>query len=72
VNAAFQTKQYVARLRSPVTGVQFNVFMSGDPKFYLFDPLDEFGCSKCLQFPVRKRDLLPQYRSALRHGWGTL
>jgi len=67
---ALQVKQYVAVLRSPTTGVRFRVFQTGDPKFYLFDTLDEFGCSTTLQFPVLKKDLLPQYRRALSHGWG--
>ena len=69
---ALHVKQYVSRLRSPATGVRFNVFETGDPKFYLFDPLDEYGCSTCMQFPVRKAELKPEYRRALRHGWGTL
>jgi hypothetical protein len=68
VNATCQVKQYVARLRSR-TGARFNVFMSGDPKFYLFDPLDG-DCSTCMQFPVRKSELKPEYRRALRHGRG--
>lgn len=70
MNAAFQVKQYVGRLRSESTGARFNVFETGDPRFYLFDLLDAVGCSTCLQFPVRKAELKPKYRRALRHGWG--
>ena len=63
-------KQYVTVLRSPTTGIRFQVFKTGDEKYYLFDPLDDHGCSTCLQFPVLKADLKIQYRRALAHGYG--
>jgi hypothetical protein len=68
--SAYQAKQFVARLRSPTTGARFNVFESGDASCYLFDLLDAYDCSTCMQFPVRKCELRREYRSALRHGWG--
>lgn len=66
----YQVKQFVSRLRSPSTGARFNVFKTGDEKYYLFDPIDKDGCSYCNSFPVKKSDLLPEYRRALTHGWG--
>jgi hypothetical protein len=63
-------KQYVAVIRSQATGVRFRVFTTGSDRHYLFDPLDEDGCSLCNAFPVLKSDLKPELRRALRHGWG--
>lgn len=65
-----QVKQFVARVKSPTTGHRFNVFETKDPKFYLFDPIDNGGCSTCCQFPVLKKELKPEIKRALRHGWG--
>ena len=62
-------KQYVAVVANG-WGQRFRVFTTGDPKFYLFDPIDEHGCSLCMGFPVRKSDLRKDLRSALAHGWG--
>lgn len=62
-------KQFVARVRSR-TGQRFNVFETGDEKYYLFDPIDRDGCSYCNQFPVLKKDLRDDIRRALRHGVG--
>jgi hypothetical protein len=62
-------KQFVARVRSR-TGQRFNVFETGDAQYYLFDPIDRAGCSYCNAFPVRKKDLRPDIRRALRHGVG--
>lgn len=62
-------KQYVAVVRSS-TGTRFRVFETGNPKFYLFDPLDEHDCSLCMQFPVLKKELRPDIRRALAHGVG--
>lgn len=70
MDPACQVKQYVAVVKSRETGCQFRVFETGDPKFYLFDLLDEYDCSTTIQFPVRKADLNPEIRRALRHGWG--
>ena len=66
---AYMVKQYVAVVRSR-SGLRFRVFETGDPQFYLFDPLDRYDCSCCNAFPVRKSDLRPEIRRALRHGWG--
>jgi len=62
--------QFVARLRNPTTGVRFNVFRTGEAGWYLFDPLDDDDCSRCMAFAVRAADLKPAYRRALAHGWG--
>jgi hypothetical protein len=63
-----QTKQYVAVVRS--RWGRFRVFTTGDERYYLFDSLDAHGCSTGLQFPVKKSDLRPDVRRALRHGCG--
>lgn len=65
----FGVKQFVARVQSR-TGQRFNVFTSGDKKFYIFDPIDRNGCSGCISFPVLRTALRPDVRQALRHGWG--
>lgn len=59
-------KQYVGRIHG--AWCEFQVFETGDPKFYLFDPLDRQGCSTCMQFPVKKADLKPEVRRALKGG----
>lgn len=64
-----QVKQYVAVVRS-ARGIRFRVFETGDARYYLFDPLDAHDCSYCNSFPVLKKDLRPDIRRALRHGWG--
>lgn len=64
-----QVKQFVAKLRAP-SGATFQVFTTGDARYYLFDLLDEHGCSTTIQIPVRKQDLKPEYRRALAKGWG--
>lgn len=66
----YGVKQFVARIKSPKTGQRFNVFNSGDPKYYLFDPIDKHDCSLCCAFPVRKTELKAEYKRALAHGWG--
>lgn len=48
----------------------FRVFETGQPGVYLFDQLDQHGCSTGMQFPMRAADLRPDLRRALRHGWG--
>jgi hypothetical protein len=65
----YQVKQYVAVVRSR-TGMRFRVFETGDAQWYLFDPLSADDCSLCNQFPVRKKDLRPDIRRALAHGYG--
>ena len=59
-------KQYVGRVYGK--RVQFQVFESGDPQYYVFDPLDRDGSSMCNQFAVAKKDLQKDVRFALRHG----
>lgn len=66
---AFMVKQYVTVVRNR-RGQRFRVFETGDPKFYLFDPLDAWDCSGGIQFPVRKTELRADIRQALRHGVG--
>ena len=67
----YQVKQYVAVVRSPTSGIRFQVFETGDPKFYLFDMLiGETSVSSMIQFPVRKSDLQTPVRRALAHGVG--
>jgi len=61
-------KQYVAELKG--RWCWFRVLESGDPKFYLFCALDTWGCDNGVHFPVRKTDLKPEVRRALRAGWG--
>lgn len=62
----YMVKQYVGRVQGK--RACFQVFESGDPKYYLFDPLDRDGCSLCNQFPILKKDLKDDVRRALRHG----
>lgn len=68
MRAELQVKQYVAELQGPFC--RFRVFETADPRFYLFDVLDPSGCSTTVQFPVAKKELRADVRSALRHGWG--
>jgi hypothetical protein len=65
---SLQVKQYVAEVRGRFAW--FRVFETGDSRFYLFDMFDPAGCSTTIQFPVRKADLQPDVRRALRHGAG--
>lgn len=67
--AAYGVKQFVARVKNS-RGIRFNVFETGDSRYYLFDPIDQHDCSYCMAFPVLKKDLRPDIRRALRHGWG--
>jgi hypothetical protein len=46
------------------------VFTTGSGQHYLFDMIDQQGCSTGLQFPVLKADLAREVRSALAHGRG--
>lgn len=65
----YGAKQFVARVRG--RWCRFNVFTTGDDRWYLFDPIDRHGCSYCNAFPVLRADLKPELRRALAHGWGT-
>jgi hypothetical protein len=67
--AAYGVKQFVARIKN-ARGQRFNVFTTGDDKYYFFDPIDRFDCSYCMGFPVLKKNLRDDIRRALRHGWG--
>jgi hypothetical protein len=60
-----QVKQYVAEVNGAF-GSRWQVFETGDSRYYLFVLVQNSDISK----PVRKTDLQPQVRSALRHGWG--
>ena len=62
-------KQYVAVVQNG-TGLRFMVFTTGDPKFYLFCPLDKDGNQGGIQIPVKRADLRDDIRRALAHGWG--
>lgn len=68
MNQSLQVKQYVAEVQGQ--HARFRVFTTADDRYYLFDMLDPSGCSTCIQFPVRKTDLQPDVRRALRHGMG--
>ena len=61
-------KQFVAVVRG--RHGRFMVFETGDARYYLFSQLAPDGTATGLSWPVRKTDLQPQIRSALRHGWG--
>jgi hypothetical protein len=63
-----QVKQYVAVVRG--RHGRFMVFETADSRYYLFSQLDPAGCATALQVPVRKADLQPDVRRALRHGCG--
>jgi hypothetical protein len=69
MDRAYMVKQYVAVVKSRM-GQRFRVFETGDPKYYLFDPLDANDCSGCIQFPVLKANLRADIRRMLRHGAG--
>ena len=65
-----QVKQYVAVVRSKY-GQRYQVFETGDAKYYLFVPLlGETSSVGDIQFPVLKKDLQPAIKRALAHGWG--
>ena len=66
--ARYGVKQFVARVRSRFC--RFNVFETGDSRYYLFDPIDGNGCSYCMAFPVLKKELQPDIKRALAHGYG--
>jgi hypothetical protein len=59
--AEYGVKQYVAEIRSG-TGIRFRVYTTGSDRHYMFDPIDEAGCSYCMGFPVEKARLRPELR----------
>ena len=61
-----QVKQYVAEVDGEFCS--FRVFMTGDPKYYLFCQIHN-EADTGLQFPVEKKRLRNDIRSALSHGW---
>lgn len=65
----YGVKQYVAVVQGP--WCRFQVFQTGDDKYYLFDPLHpDYGTSMCMAFPVLKKELRDDLRRALAHGCG--
>ncbi len=64
-----QVKQHVAVVKN-ARGLRFRVFVTGDPRFYLFSAIAPDGSEGALQFPVRKTDLRPDIRRAFANGWG--
>jgi len=67
MDTRFQVKQYVAVVQGQIG--KFMVFQTGDQKFYLFAQIKD-GCLTGLNFPIEKRRLRNNVRSALAHGWG--
>lgn len=63
-------KQFVGIVCSSVGG-RFMVFETGDAKRYLFQQVDENLCATSIPgFPVVKKELQSNIKSALRNGWG--
>jgi len=67
--ACLMVQQFVAEVIN-ARGQRFRVYRTGDDRFYLFDPLDAAGCSRCCAFPVAKRRLRDDIRRALANGVG--
>lgn len=65
----FQVKQYVAEVQSSRS--RFRVFITGDPKYYLFSQIYN-GCDTGLHFPVLKSRLRNDIKKALAHGYGNV
>lgn len=66
----YQVKQYIAIVRNG-WGQRFQVFHTGDPKWYLFVPMiGETSCVGSLQFPIEKANLRDDVRKMLAHGCG--
>ena len=64
-------KQYVGEIYTLApwgTPPQFRVFATGDDRWFLFDPLDLYGCSTCNQFPVLAATLRDDVRAGLSAG----
>lgn len=60
-------KQFVAEVNGPLC--RLRVFTTGSDRHYLFAPVGPMALV-VLPFPVLKRDLRDDVRSALAHGWG--
>ncbi len=71
MNPAYGVRQYIGVVRAHDTGLRFRVCNSGDPHYYVFDLLiGESSASAGVIFPVLKKNLRREIRSALAHGWG--
>jgi hypothetical protein len=67
----YQVKQFLGECRTMTrwgTPTQYRVFACGDEKWFLFDPIDEAGCSRLMQFPVLRSSLRKDVRAGLSHG----
>jgi len=62
MDSRYMVKQYIGKLQ--ISSGQFQVFMTGNPKWLLFDPLHN-GFSTCMQFPVEKKRLRRDWRKFL-------
>jgi hypothetical protein len=60
--------KYVAEVHGD--RASFRVFTTGVPGTYLFDQMDPYGHSTCLQIPIPAKELRPDLRRALAAGWG--
>lgn len=65
-DSRLQVKQYVGKVEGDFCS--FRVFETGDAQHYLFSQIDPNDCDTGLQFPIKKTDLMPECRRALRHG----
>lgn len=66
---AFEPKQYVATITARLGS--FNVYETGDQRYYLFRLLRPDGTETEVSFPVRKRDLRPEVGRMLARGVGS-
>jgi hypothetical protein len=57
----FQVKQYVTKIRLP-NGYAFQVFITGDTHWLLFAQLNTDGIATGLSIPVKKSDLVRDWR----------
>lgn len=67
----YQVKQFLGEVRCMTpwgTPTQYRVFACGDEKYFLFDPIDEAGCSRLMQYPVLRSSLRKDVRAGLTHG----
>ena len=67
MDRTLMVKQFCGEIHTPTA--HFRVFQSGDDKFFVFDPIDQYGCSYCNAFAVRKSDLKPEIRAGLNKGY---
>jgi hypothetical protein len=68
---AYMVKQFVARMQRS-DGQRFNVFTTGDDRYYLFDPIDAHGCSYGGAWPILRKRLPTPWRRALARGQGNV